>query len=74
MSKKPVAPLEIEDSHEAMRERVEKLERVAEAAKARLLVWTRETYIEVEDALAALEAPNTVPAEYMRKTLKGMQP
>ena len=24
-------------------------------------------------ALAALEAPNTVPAEYMRKTLKGMR-
>lgn len=37
-------------------ERVEKLERVAEAAKARIAVWTRETYIALHDALAALEA------------------
>jgi hypothetical protein len=35
---------------------VEKLERVAEAAKARIAVWTRETYIALHDALAALEA------------------
>ena len=39
-----------------LRERVEKLERVAEAAKARLGLWTRDTYLEVESALAALES------------------
>ena len=44
------------DSHEALRERVALLERVARAARARHEVWSRETYVEIDDALAALEA------------------
>lgn len=36
-------------------ERMAKLEKVAEAAKARLEVWNANTYHELVDALAALE-------------------
>ena len=47
------------DSHEALRERVALLERVARAARARHEVWSRETYVEMDDALAAFDNQET---------------
>ena len=46
-------------SHEALRERVALLERVTRAARARREVWSRETYVEMDDALAAFDNQET---------------
>ena len=46
-------------SHELLLGRVEKLERVARAARARHEVWSRETYVEMDDALAAFDNQET---------------
>ncbi len=40
----------------AMRQRVEAAERCIEAARKRLDVWTRETFIEVQDAVKDYDA------------------
>ena len=62
-------------SHEALRERVAELEEALSQIERGCSFPeddVQKTIVRV--ARAALEAHNTVPAEYMRKTLKGMQP
>lgn len=43
--------------------RLEAAERVVEAARARFKEWTRETYVQLDDALAAYDAASRAAGE-----------